>query len=269
MSKKKTTGRRRHKKKKPIKVSFRMVLAVLAVLTVLIFIPYIKDDSSEDKGAVLPDGPYIYGMDISHYQDEIQWDSLMIMTDRARRTILSKTQAKELKPVSFVYIKATEGAGMKDRRFMEHWENAAHADIQRGAYHFFRSSKSGLVQARHFIRIVGPLRYKDLPPVLDIETIHSGCSANTLNKRALEWLTEVEKHYGRKPIVYSSSSFIERHLGKEITDNYPIWVAHYGVEKPSRSGWEIWQFTDKALIYGVEGHVDLNVCPASMLELLD
>lgn len=269
MSKKKTVKRKRHKKRKQIKVSIWMVSIIMAILIVLVLLPHVKDDAPDIKGTELPTGSYLYGIDISHYQDNIQWDSLMIMTDRSRRTILSKTQAKELKPVSFVYIKATEGAGMKDKRFKEHWENAADHEIKRGAYHFFRSSKNGHTQARHFIRTVGALRLKDLPPVLDIETIHAGCSNATLNKRALEWLIEVENHYGRKPIVYSSPSFIEQHLSQEITENYPIWVAHYDVGRPRRENWAFWQFTDEALVYGIDGHVDMNVCPASFFEFLD
>ena len=103
------------------------------------------------------------------------------------------------------------------------------------------------------------MRIKDLPPLLDIETIHLGCSKELLNQRALQWLKAVEDHYGKKPMVYASSSFIKDHLSKEITDNYPIWVAHYGKERPGRDNWVWWQFTDKAVVKGVPGLVDLSV----------
>lgn len=273
MSSKKRTGKsgkhKRGKNKKPIRIGFGVIACILSLLALFIALPHIKDKSPRDKGAEVPQGEYSYGIDISHYQDNIQWDSLMVMTDGAGRTIRSKIQARSLKPVSFVFIKATEGSNMKDRNFRKHWEAAGKEDIRRGAYHFFRSSKSGRIQADHFIRTVGSLRYKDLPPVLDIETIHPGCTNEILNKRALEWLHEVESHYGRKPIVYSSASFINEHLSEEIRRNYPIWVAHYDVDSPAYDLWRFWQFTDKAIVYGINGHIDLNVCRSADLKIQD
>lgn len=272
MSRKKTykkPKRRNRRKKKQIHVGFGFVACVLAFLILIIALPHIKDNSSRDKGAAVPSGAYSYGIDISHYQNDIQWDSLMVMTDGAGRTIRSKIKAKSIKPVSFVFIKATEGVNMKDRHFKKHWKEAGKRDIRRGAYHFFRSSKSGKVQARHFINTVGPLRHKDLPPVLDIETINAGCTDEILNRRALEWLHEVEAHYGRKPIVYSSASFIKEHLCEEIQRKYPIWVAHYEVDIPRQDVWRFWQFTDKAIVYGIDGRTDLNVCRTSDLKIRD
>lgn len=267
MSKKKTRkayAKGKKAKRKQVKISLGVVSFTIAAIIVLIALPYIQDRSPKVIGSAVPHGDYTYGIDISHYQTRIRWDSLMVMTDGARNTILSKTEAKDLKPVSFVFIKATEGADMKDRHFMEHWEEAGKRNIRRGAYHFFRSSKDGKQQARNFINNVGNIRYKDLPPVLDIESVHPGCSDELLNRRALAWLQEVERHYGRKPIVYSSASFISSHLKDEITDNYPIWVAHYDVIQPDTEKWMFWQFTDKAVVYGIDGYVDLNVCPVEI-----
>ena len=162
-------------------------------------------------------------------------------------------------PIKFVFIKATEGAGMKDPMFKQNWNAAGERDIQRGAYHFFRSSKDGELQARNYINTVGELRHSDLPPVLDIETIHLGCSRKLLNQRALQWLKTVSEAYGRKAIVYSSESFIRDMLDKEITDNYPIWIAHYGVSSPDTDNWDFWQFTDRACVFGVPEPVDLSL----------
>lgn len=246
--------------KKETRLGLWTIIAILAGLSIILSWPFITKRHTGEKGAALPQGEYVYGLDISHFQTDIQWDSLMVLSGKDRKTIKSPEHAKDIRPVSYVFIKATEGSTMKDKRFSRHWKEAGESNIRRGAYHFFRSSKDPGQQARNFIRTVGNLRYKDLPPVLDIETIHSGCSHKTLNSRALEWLKIVEKHYGRKPIVYSSSSFIEDILCDEIKDNYPIWVAHYDVDTPRYKDWDFWQFTDKALVHGVEGYVDLNVC---------
>jgi len=148
---------------------------------------------------------------------------------------------------------------MRDPEFKHNWEEAGKRDIRRGAYHFFRTSRDGAAQARNFISTVGELRHGDLPPVLDLETIHLGCTHELLNERALQWLKTVEAHYGRKPIVYTSDSFARDILCNEIKEGYPIWIAHYGVDKPNCENWTYWQFTDRAWIYGMPEPADLSI----------
>ena len=256
------TRKASRKTRKKVKIS--PVLAVVSaalLLTVLIIVPLSKGRPSSEAGAVIPASGFNgCGIDISHNnKGPIVWDSLMVMVDRSGRTVKSLKKASKVLPVKFVFIKATEGASMKDSKFKEYWSEAGARDIQRGAYHFFRSSKDGKLQAGNFIAAVGEIRHSDLPPVLDIETMHRGCSRKTLNDRALDWLKAVEKHYGRKPVVYTSDSFAKNILSKEIIENYPVWIAHYGVESPDYEDWEYWQFTDKALVYGLPEPVDLSV----------
>lgn len=260
--------KRRRKRRRKISVNSWSMACVILFLLALICIPYIKDKASKDKGSRIPIGAYAYGIDISHYQPEIVWDSLMVLTDRNGRTIRSATKAKEIKPVSFVFIKASEGISLKDKHFDGYWECAGKSGIKRGAYHFFRSSKDPVLQAENFIRATGKLHHDDLPPVLDIETMHRGCSKDELNRNALIWLRTVEKHYGRKPIVYSSAHFIRDNLNNEITDNYRIWVAHYEKSCPDYKEWDIWQCTDRGVIYGIKGHTDINVCRKEILDSL-
>ena len=270
---KKKPAQKRRKKRKPIKIKvtayvMSAVFIVLLAVAALIAKPYINERDTIDKGATVPSGYYCYGIDISRYQTDIEWDKIKVLTDAQGRTTNSVNQAKDIRNISYVFVKATEGNSFKDKYFKRHWKNAGTSGIRRGAYHFFRSSKDAEVQARHFIRTVGDLSANDLPPVLDIETIHKGCSYKTLNDKALVWLKTVEKHYGRKPIVYSSASFINDILCKEIKENYPIWVAHYGAASPRCEKWHIWQFADNAIVYGIDGEVDLNVTTEQTLKTL-
>lgn len=261
------TKKKKSKKKKPRKVKLSpwaaVGLAAALVLSLLLIFHRWGGGPEVETGARVPPGNWRYGIDISHNNaGRIVWDSLYVMTDSKRRTVRDPFKAKDIRPVDFVFIKATEGLAFQDKDFSENWKASGRTGLRRGAYHFFRSSKDGAGQAENFISTVGDLRFKDLPPVLDIETIHRGCSKELLNERALEWLQAVEKHYGKKPAVYASSSFIKDNLAKEITDNYPVWVAHYGKDRPSHDGWTWWQFTDKAVVKGVPGKVDLSVMEA-------
>lgn len=256
--------RPRRKKRKPKKVNIGVWTAVGIAASVILALAVMfisqGGGGGHETGAKVPPGDWRYGIDISHHNaGDIVWDSLYVLTDKRGKTIRDHHLAKDIRPVSFVFIKATEGVSMVDKDFKRNWQDAGRSGLRRGVYHFFRSSKDGEAQARLFIKTVGDLRFKDLPPVLDIETIHRGGSMKKLNEEALKWLETIEGHYGKKPIVYTGSSFARDWLSKRITDNYPVWIAHYEKDRPDFDGWIFWQFTDKAVVKGVPGPVDLSV----------
>ena len=114
---------------------------VFLAIASLIARPYFKERHIIDKGSPVPNGYYCYGIDISRYQADIEWEKLKVLTDAHGRTTNSINLAKDIRNISYVFIKATEGNSLKDKYFKRHWENAGKCGIRRGAYHFFRSSK--------------------------------------------------------------------------------------------------------------------------------
>ena len=213
--------------------------------------------SAMTEGARLPDGNWTYGVDISHHQPFVSWKRMKVLVDEQGRTVWKKKSAISEKKIDYVIMKASEGEGFKDWRFKGRWRKAQKFGYKRGAYHFFRPGKDAASQAQNYIRQVGTLDSRDFPPILDIEKT-DGLSAQDLNTIALEWLQIIEKHYGRKPIVYAYLYYLNNILSSEITQRYPVWVANYGVSRPSRGKWYMWQFTDRALVRGI-GCADLNV----------
>lgn len=183
--------RPRRKKRKPKKVNIGVWTAVGIAASVILALAVMfisqGGGGGHETGAKVPPGDWRYGIDISHHNaGDIVWDSLYVLTDKRGKTIRDHHLAKDIRPVSFVFIKATEGVSMVDKDFKRNWQDAGRSGLRRGAYHFFRSSKDGEAQARLFIKTVGDLRFKDLPPVLDIETIHRGGSMKKLNEEALK-----------------------------------------------------------------------------------
>ncbi len=114
------------------------------------------------------------------------------------------------------------------------------------------------MQAENFIKEVD-LEPGDLPPVLDIENTY-GVADVTIRKRALEWLTIVEQHYGIKPLIYTNIDFYKNHLGDDF-DDYPLWIAHYLQKKKPRilRDWKFWQHSETGRVNGIRGKVDFNV----------
>lgn len=238
----------------------RWALAASAIILLgALLLPRILRHIDPTTGAVAPEGFRHFVLDLSHHNGkEVRWDSLKVVLDAKGRTIKDLQAAKAILPVRHVVLKATEGETMKDENFARWWAEAGQATYSRGAYHFFRSSRNPRKQAQNYIKSV-QLSHRDLPPVLDIESVHDGCTKEELNRNALLWLQTVEEHYGRVPIVYTSDAFARDWLSPEIRERYPLWIARYNRKAPRTKGWVFWQFTDRAVVYGIRGPVDLSV----------
>lgn len=249
---------RRKKANRKWKVNPWLAAGLILALAAGVLYPYFRYGTFASEGAAIPDGAHAFCVDLSHHNTGIVWDSLKVVVDRSGHTTKDLLRAKVIYPVSSVILKATEGEKFTDRKYAEYWEEAGKRSYPRGAYHFFRSSRNPERQAQHYISKV-TLRHSDLPPILDVETMHDGCSKQELNDKVLVWLRTVEKHYGRTPIVYTSDSYARDILSSEITRHYPMWIARYNRNKPQFSSWTMWQFTDKAVLYGASGYVDLSV----------
>lgn len=187
----------------------------------------------------------MHGIDVSHHQDNIDWDAV-------------KAMHVQNITIDFAFIKATEGLGRVDDNFRRNWFNAKHVGIPRGAYHYFISSKSGKAQAENFIETL-QLQKGDLPPVLDIESTN-GASAEDIQQRAKDWLLMIEAQYKVKPIIYTNVDFYENFLAGKF-DDYPLWVAHYLVQDRPRiqRSWLFWQHNEKGHVNGIDANVDFNV----------
>ena len=239
------------------KVSPWLVAGLFLALAAAVLYPYFRNGNFASEGAAVPEHAHAFCVDLSHHNTGIVWDSLKVVVDRNGNTTKDLLRAKAIFPVSTVILKATEGEKLTDRKFAEYWEEAGKRSYPRGAYHFFRSSRNAERQAQNYISKVN-LRHSDLPPILDVETMHEGCTKQDLNDRVLVWLKTVEKHYGRTPIIYTSDSFARDILSPDITKHYPMWIARYNKDEPKFKSWTMWQFTDKAVLYGVSGYVDLS-----------
>jgi len=198
-----------------------------------------------------PNGNYINGADVSEYQGVINWQKL-------------KTDKKDF---NFIFIRSTAGKNRRDRYFTYNWKQAKKNNIIRGAYHYYRPNENSKLQAENFIKNV-KLSSGDLPPVLDIENTSSVQSITSLKKGISLWLKIIEDHYGVKPIIYSSASYYESFLAQEF-GSYVLWVANYNIVKNpiKHEKWLFWQYSDKAIVLGIAGPVDLNVFNGSKDDL--
>jgi lysozyme len=195
----------------------------------------------------------VHGTDVSKYQTSVDW------------------QKAKASGVSFAFIKATEGGDRIDDYFHEHWRHTKAAGVPRSAYHFFYFCRPAAEQARWFIKHV-PNDRASLPPVLDMEwnphspTCKLRPDAATVRKEMQIFLSIVERHYGKKPIIYTSVDFFDDN-GLSSFRGYPYWlrsVAGHPTDKYGGHPFTFWQYTGTGVIPGITGNADINVFNGDM-----
>jgi lysozyme len=217
-----------------------------------------RDSDPTDWPGRSPDRYPVHGIDLSRFQTQVDWT-----TARANG-------------VNFAFIKATEGGDMVDPMFESHWRGAGAAGVRRGAYHFFYHCRPAAEQARWFIRHV-PRTAGALPPVLDMEwtPFSPTCTIRrdgaTIREEARIFLDIVERHYGQRPMIYTTVDFFQdtelwRLQGVEF------WlraVADHPHGVYDGKAWTFWQYTSTGLVPGIAGGVDINVFAGSKRAWVD
>lgn len=175
------------------------------------------------------------GIDVSRYQDTINWK-----------------RVQQSKAVDFVYIKATEGASIKDKMYKYNVKKAREHGLKVGSYHVYSSRTSAYDQFNNFKSLVKKDN-QDLVPVLDIEAVHCHKLYMTRVDKLLELM---EKEYGCKPMIYTSEKLYMTHFNNQKYQKYHFWIANYN-RKPNMA-YTLWQYTQDGQLKGVRDCVDFS-----------
>lgn len=210
----------------------------------------------------------IYGIDISRYQHgkgkkyyPIIWKSLRI--NNLGRLSNKNASGTVNYPVSFIYIKSTEGVSIRNKHYAADYRQAKRHGYRCGAYHFFSTRTPGAAQAKFFLKH-SMFQKGDFPPVLDVEPTHNQIrkmgGADAMFREVRAWMNIVSRRTGVRPILYISQMFVNQYLDKapDIKKKYNIWIARYGEYKPDVR-LVFWQLSPDGRVTGIHGEVDINV----------
>lgn len=182
---------------------------------------------------------HIHGIDISHHQREVFWETL-----------------GENTKMSYVYVKATEGGNHVDTRYVENVRLAHVHGLKVGSYHFFRPKTDVSLQLQNFRSMCLPSQ-QDLIPMVDVE-VKQGMSTEAFCDSLFKFLDLVEEAYGQKPLIYTGTNFYNKNLAGKL-GGYKLMIAQYNDQEPvlyDDNDYIIWQYTGKGHIKGVNGYVD-------------
>lgn len=187
----------------------------------------------------------ITGNDISKYQGDVDWD-------------IYKNNS------NFVIIKASEGNGYTDTKFVRNRTEARRVGLPLGFYHFARPDLKNTPEeeASWFLEVCGAFKEGEFL-CLDYEADWSGGVIDWC-KKFLDFLLDKTKI---KAFVYLNQALIKKYNWLPVVaGDYPLWVAAYTYDPKKNDfvtgAWKsaaMQQWTNKQEIPGISGGVDGDV----------
>lgn len=182
------------------------------------------------------------GIDISHHQGDIDFDSLKGNID-------------------FAMVRASYGSFYEDKKYKQNIKGLERINVPYGFYHFSyaTSVESAKKEAEGFINIIKKYN-PTYPIVIDIEW-----SNRTDNVRSdtLVLITDticsmIEKA-GYYAMIYANLDYLNNKLNDSRLDKYDKWLAEWKSNPTYKKSFGIWQYSSKGQIPGINGNVDLNI----------
>ena len=188
----------------------------------------------------------IKGIDVSEWQGFVDW---------------SKVKATDNK---FAILRAGYGReiSQKDKQFENNYKGCKAAGLPCGTYwyNYATSEDEARKEAAVCLEVLKGKQF-EYPIYYDVEeqkTLQLGRDKVSAIIKA--FCTELEKA-GYFAGLYMSASPLNAYVSEDIKRRYVIWVAHYGVSKPSYTGaYGMWQKSSTGFVSGIAGNVDLDEC---------
>lgn len=162
--------------------------------------------------------------------------------------------------IRFVWIKASEGETVRDRRYARNVRAARDAGLQTGAYHFFRFDCDGVLQAMNLCQALDG----EVPPLgvaidVEIENNPDGIPDETVISN-LESMADYLSLKGIPVTFYTNKEAYSRYIAERFAD-YPLWICSFSDYEPvdDDTHWQYWQYSHAGKIPGIDGKVDENV----------
>lgn len=189
------------------------------------------------------------GIDVSHYQGEINWEK-------------AKPQ------IDFAILRIGLGDDIKsqdDKYFERNYSECVRLGIPFAVYFFSYAVNKAKVttEIAHIKRLLGGKKIT-APVYIDIENTNGLNWRSLSNSELLEIMKEFKAQLaalGYKMGIYSSrSAFWNEKMTDLWYDGISKWVAEYGdkVNGFNRT-YDIWQHTSRGKLDGINGNVDMNI----------
>lgn len=193
----------------------------------------------------------VLGIDVSKWQKEIDWDKV-------------KNEGVDFAIIRCGYRGSVTGSLVEDPYFEQNIKGAQAAGIKVGVY-FFTQAVNEVEAVEEASMVISLVRDYELqyPVFIDTEGAGGNGRADSLNVEertaVCEAFCTTVKNAGLEAGVYASRNWYNNKLTASTLESYAIWLAEYRSVPLYQGYYQMWQYTSKGKINGINGNVDLNV----------
>jgi len=181
------------------------------------------------------------GIDVSYAQENIDWSR--VKTD-------------------FCIIQAGYGriSSQKDKFFERNYSGCKSHNIPCGAYWYSYATtvEDAKKEAYACLEVIKGKQF-EYPVYFDLEEPSALATGKANCSAMVRAFCNILESAGYWTGLYMSASHLNTYIEDDIKSRYSIWVAHYGVPKPSYNGtYGMWQSSATGRIAGINKDVDID-----------
>ncbi len=199
------------------------------------------------------DYTYRLGIDVSHYQADIDWEKV------------------KNSGIEFVIIRlgsrgyGEDGVMKLDTKFEDNIQGARAAGLDVGVYFFSQAiNEEEAIEEAEFVQDHLAGYELQLPVVYDPETIlhdearTDDVTGEQFTKNTIAFCEAIES-FGYDAMVYCNMLWQAYELDLTALEDYPIWYADYEPHPQTPYHFDFWQYSSEGKVDGIQGNVDLNI----------
>lgn len=209
-------------------------------------------DGSENTQLQFASGNARLGIDVSKWNKTIDWDEV-------------KEAGIEFAIIRCGYRGASSGALVLDPMYEQNIRGAIEAEIPVGVY-FFTQAVDEVEAVEEASMVISLIEEYDVdyPVFLDSESAGGTGRADGLEA---EERTRIHKAFletiaaaGYETGIYGSRNWLKDQVEMKELSAYKTWLAEYAEIPSYDEYYNMWQYTSKGVVDGIDTPVDLNLC---------
>lgn len=191
------------------------------------------------------------GIDVSKWQGDIDWDKV-------------KGAGIEFAIIRAGYRGSVTGSLVEDPYFVTNMKGASASGIPVGVYFFTQAVNEveAVEEASAVLQLVKEYKL-EYPIFIDTEGAGGNGRADGLDVETRTLVCEAFcrtiENAGYEAGVYGSRNWYNNRLYADKLDKYFIWLAEYRSIPLYQGYYQMWQYTSKGKVNGIEGNVDLDI----------